>query len=428
MFLKVLTEKLITGTGRKMLIAFFVRGLGAISGLIMSIVVARSLSVDEAGLLFLAFTIVSILASFSGLGLNHTVLRYIGSATENNWQEINSVYRFAVQYVGIAAIVSATGLWWMADGISLILGKPDMAPILRTIAPSVAAMALFYLHAHVLQALHETIFSIFILNIAAPLILSVLLIAINPRNAEYTGVLYSISTVITLGLAIWLWWRHHWAVWPRNNSIRLWSSCLPLWMAVIAGQFVIWGGQLVAGFHISPNELAYLAVAQKLSITTSFILVVVNLVMAPRYAALWRNRNLHQLEKLAKNSTWLIVVYVLPLVTVIFFFAEEILWLFGKEYVDAAPLLRILVTGQLANAITGSVGYLLMMSGHEKDIRNISVVFGVVGLLLPIWLIPRYGVIGAAVSTALIISLQNAVMYILVKRRLGFWTLGFYKK
>ena len=50
--------------------------------------------------------------------------------------------------------------------------------------------------------------------------------------------------------------------------------------------------------------------------------------------------------------------------------------IFGKGFIGGIWLLRILAIGQFINAVTGSVGYILTMSGHEKDIRNIAILNG----------------------------------------------------
>jgi len=47
-------------------------------------------------------------------------------------------------------------------------------------------------------------------------------------------------------------------------------------------------------------------------------------------------------------------------------FPVFVLNFFGEEFVAAAPLLVVLSLGQLINVATGSVGFLLLMSGHEK--------------------------------------------------------------
>ena len=44
--------------------------------------------------------------------------------------------------------------------------------------------------------------------------------------------------------------------------------------------------------------------------------------------------------------------------------------LFGPEFRAGGPVLTILAAGQYVNVLTGSVGYLLMMTGNERLVRN----------------------------------------------------------
>jgi O-antigen/teichoic acid export membrane protein len=79
-----------------------------------------------------------------------------------------------------------------------------------------------------------------------------------------------------------------------------------------------------------------------------------------------------------------------------------------------------LALGQFVNVITGSVGYLLTMTGHEKDIRNNMLFCGPFAIMLSLALIPFWGAIGSAIATALALSVQNLIALWLVKKRLGF--------
>lgn len=402
------------------------RGIGAVAGIVMSAVIARTLPVEEAGLFFLAFTIVTILAAVSGLGLNHSLLRFIGAAAaDQDWREVNSAYRFAMQYVSMAAIFNTILLWLGADILAGWLSKPDIAPVLRAIAPGLMGLALFALHANALQALHETVRSILILNIITPLGVSFLLLLTDTSQAVWVGWLYTLSVSITLIIALWLWWRHYWVRLPTKLTHTLWHSCMPLWVMVITNQMTIWGGQLIAGFYVDAEQLAFLAVSQRIAILISFVLIVVNLVMAPRFAALWHQKKTNQLARQANLSTWLVASIAIPVVILVFILSEKILLIFGSDYSQADFLLKILVAGQLVNALTGPVVQLLSMTGHEKDIRNTMVFFGLLNLTSVLILTYYYGVLGAAISTAITVSLQNIILVYFVKQRLGFWMLSF---
>ena len=105
-------------------------------------------------------------------------------------------------------------------------------------------------------------------------------------------------------------------------------------------------------------------------------------------------------------------------------FPEFLLGFFGAEYRQASLILQILVIGQFINVITGSVGFLLNMSGHEKDMRNVVFFSGPLSLGLGFFLTPIYGTTGAAIATAIALASQNLIAVYMVKKRLGFNTLN----
>ena len=83
---------------------------------------------------------------------------------------------------------------------------------------------------------------------------------------------------------------------------------------------------------------------------------------------------------------------------------------------------RKLSAGQFVNVATGSVGYLLMMCGHEKLMRNNIAFAAFFNVVMNLILIPTLGINGAAISTATSLALMNLVSVVLVQRKLSIVT------
>ena len=109
------------------------------------------------------------------------------------------------------------------------------------------------------------------------------------------------------------------------------------------------------------------------------------------------------------------------------FFPEKILSYFGNEYTYGAKYLTVIGFGQFVSAITGSVTFLLMMTGHERDMRNITIISGLSALIFTYSLTSLFGALGNSIGTALGVILQNLLAVFFVKKRLGFNTLVFWK-
>ena len=66
-------------------------------------------------------------------------------------------------------------------------------------------------------------------------------------------------------------------------------------------------------------------------------------------------------------------------------FSGVIMRFFGAGFESGAGLLVIIAVGQLINVATGSVSFLLNMTGHERDMRNVTMLSGPVTIVCALW-------------------------------------------
>jgi O-antigen/teichoic acid export membrane protein len=405
--------------------AFVVRILGALSGFAATFFIARHLGAAESGYYFLAFSVVIVASAFSRVGLDNTVLRFAGGSPE---LAVNTTLK-SVLLILLVSSLSAVVLYFCAPYFATqLFSKPELAPVLQYMSIGVVGLSALTISAMALQGLRRVSASIFILNIAANLLLIVSLFVISDVSAVQLAGVYALSSVLVgvLGFGLFYVFR------PRVNQSsiswrELFTSCGPLWVVVIMSQMVQWSGQFMAGAYVSSEALAQLAVAQSTAMLSSFILIAVNLVVAPRFASLYRNNDMMALERLAIKSVKLISLLAVPVIGVMLIFPSLLMSLFGKEFSDGAVLLQILAIGQFINAVTGSVGFLLMMSGHERDMRNVTLVSGITAMCLTWILTVQFGIVGAAIGTAIAVATQNLLAVYFVKKRLGFNTLAVWR-
>ena len=98
---------------------------------------------------------------------------------------------------------------------------------------------------------------------------------------------------------------------------------------------------------------------------------------------------------------------LLGLVAVVF--RNPILGLFGPEFTAGSLILSLFVASQLLNAATGPSDYLLMMTDHQYVVMANEWVFGVANVVLNIVFIHLFGLIGAALASAGVLTVRNLV-------------------
>lgn len=202
---------------------------------------------------------------------------------------------------------------------------------------------------------------------------------------------------------------------------------MPLWTVAIVHQIIQWSSQLILGVAEDAESVAFFATAQRTAMLTSFILFAVNTIVAPKFAAMHATGDMDGIRRTAVLSVRIMLVVCVPVTAFVLIFPEWLMGMFGEAFTAAAPALMILTIGQFVNIATGSVGYLLSMTGNETKVRDNVVLAGVLSVGLGVILIPLYGVIGAAIAYACGVASQNLLGVYQVKKYLGFNTLCFWK-
>jgi O-antigen/teichoic acid export membrane protein len=111
--------------------------------------------------------------------------------------------------------------------------------------------------------------------------------------------------------------------------------------------------------------------------------------------------------------------FSLPIFWIAVLFGKPLLGISGTGFIPAWPLLIALAIGNLINVATGSVGYMLVMTGHQKITFLNSLIAIVFNIVLGIMLIPRYGAMGVAIATGVALSVVNLLRLLQVYIFLG---------
>jgi O-antigen/teichoic acid export membrane protein len=404
-------------------VALTIRALGAVSAFVATVVVARTLGPEQSGYYFLAFAVVAILATLSRVGLDNTVVRFIGADTS----QARSVLRLALTITGIGSVSSATLLFILAEPLAQhVFNKPELTAVLESISVGVIGLTLLTVLGSTLQGLGRVVPSVLVTGIILNFSLMAALLFFSPVTAVFTAKLYGVLSLATALIGFLIFYRYRPDAVDAGIQFKtILKSSVPLWLVIMMQLVLQWSGQFIAGVYLGTEEVAFLAAAQRTAMLVSFVLVAVNLVVAPKFAELHHKGKHQELEELASYSVKIIALFGLPVIILLISIPDKIMLLFGQEFSAAGPLLRILAVGQFINAICGPVGTLLIMTGNERDLRDASLIAGVFAILVVWALTIYYGASGNAVGTALAVAGQCFLVVYLVKKRLGFNILAY---
>jgi O-antigen/teichoic acid export membrane protein len=148
-------------------------------------------------------------------------------------------------------------------------------------------------------------------------------------------------------------------------------------------------------------------IAWSISGTETMFVGSLSTILSPFTSDLSHRREIRQLESLYKLTAKWAFTGALMLFLIFAFSAPTIMRVFDPVYVTGAGVLITLGFARLLCTTTGSVGTVLIMSGRsDLSLLNTIVIFGAT-LGLDWILIPKYGLVGAALAGAVTVILAD---------------------
>jgi O-antigen/teichoic acid export membrane protein len=273
--------------------------------------------------------------------------------------------------------------------------------------------------------------------ILASILLGFITLLINKlsiKQIDQIPILIYISSVFIISIIAFFLWKKQLIskLTPIKSLsyIAILSVSIPMLFSSSLALIMGWTDVIMLGIFRTDKEVGIYNVALKLSMITSITLMAINTIAAPKFAEFWGEGDIKGLAKISKQSTKLIFWTSLPILLLFLIFPKPILGIFGEEFKGGAEVLMILTVGQFINSASGSVGYILQMTGHQKFHQNVILIGTILNIILNWFLIPLYGIIGASIASVISMFFWNIVFSLKVRKTLNQWVfyIPFYDK
>lgn len=196
---------------------------------------------------------------------------------------------------------------------------------------------------------------------------------------------------------------------------------------LIAGSSIFFGQWIVALIlkYFSGNEsLGNFEAALRIGYLLMMPLVAGTTIAAPIFSRKYGQGQSEDLKRILKLTTNAIFLITFPILLIIFIFSDQLMALYGNDFAQSGDVLRILLIGLFFNALTGPISVMLQMSEKQVLVQNVFLTTTVLNIILSFFLIPKFGIIGAAWSNVIYQILVNGILLIYLKRKFGYLSFG----
>ena len=412
-------------------IAFIAHSLGAGLSLLVHVFLARWIGPGGYGTYSLAIAWASVLSIGVGLGFPEAVLRFIPSyEVDRDWNHLRGIVQLGTRTVlglSLALSIGATLVLWFWHG-TLNEGKIQALLLGSWILPLVACIRLY---SEICRAIDQIAAAYLAPRLTRPIFIigGLALLTYTSRTAPsgiWAIIFFGASCLPILwiqrnALRGYLAKREDVVSETRaDHETRRWLTVgLPLLLVTGFVTVIQQTDILLIGWMLNVESAGLYKAAMTIAAPVGFVLTAINAIAAPRFSRFYTEEDHSRMRQFVRTLSHWLFWPTLVIGGIIAASAEFFLRLFGAEFTGVDLPLRILILSHIINAGTGSVGYLLNMTGHQLVSARVYGLTALLNVGTNVVGIHYFGLVGASVATTLSMLIWNAWLHILVVRRLN---------
>ncbi|AKB43094.1 flippase [Methanosarcina vacuolata] len=393
-------------------------------GFLSRIIMIRFTTQNEYGIYSLTFTIITICTTISTLGLQDGTARYVAYFRgKNETKNVQDIIYSSIISTLMASILITSLVFTVADYIAVdIFHSQEVSYILRIMAISIPFTVLINIIIAIFRGFDKVTTKIYFNNILQPIVYLFLLgvvVYFNPSFIKMITV-YLISVLSTFIMIIIYFvkenpilvnWKN---VNINHNTKTLLRNSIPLLGVSILIMIMSWTDTLMLGYFKTPEIVASYNAVYPLATLLSTGINSVGFLYLPIISNLYSKNQIKDIRKISESSTKWNFIATIPVFALLFMYPEFIInVLYGSRYSGAGNVLQILALGYIMNSLFGLNYYTLLSAGKSRLLMNCSIISAIMNIILNLILIPPYGMLGAAIASA--VSFTFIEIYMTIK-------------
>ncbi|MEO0835528.1 MAG: flippase [Cyanobacteria bacterium J06642_3] len=406
--------------------SFALKIIGSGLAFLLSIFLAQALGSNGLGTYAYAITWANLLSIPATLGIDQLIVREIAVyRAKSQWSLMRGLLRWSTQVVLISSLtltlVALIVVWSIQKSNQELVWAVFLA---ITIVP---LASLRNLRLGATRGLDKVVLGQIPDSLLAPAIMIILLAVgygLLPNFGVYWVLFSKITAVIITFVigSIWLWRSLPQAchkVKPQYLGRQWLLAALPF---MFLGTIELINSRIdiiMLGAIEGVTAVGVYTVIFGVTQLTAFVHHAALSVLGPSVATLYTQGNLTKLEKLIQKSIVSVFLVSMVIGGIIIVCSKYILLVFGSEFVVGAMAMNILIAGQMFNALTGPVGLVLNMTGHQRQTAIATGISACLNIVLNALLIPMWGINGAAIATTASLIVINIIKVMMMRKTLN---------
>jgi len=373
-------------------------------GLFVGVWIARYLGPEQFGLWNFAMAFAALFGAFATLGLDGIVVRELVKNPERQNELLGSA--FALKLIGgaVTLLIALIAISLVRSGETLTLWLVGLSAA-GFIFQSVNVIDFYF------QAKVQSRYTVYAANgafVLMTLVKIALLLTSAPLIAFAWAGLGEIALTAVFLLAAYRFNHHNMREWRYDGRVarELLKDSWPLILSGLAIMIYMRIDQIMIGQMLGAKEVGLYSAAIRISEVWYFIPMAIVSSVFPAIIDAKKKCEALYYQRLQKLYNLLVILSLAVAIPMTFLADWVMELLFGREYILAGPVLSISIWCGLFASLSVASGKWFINEGYTKLALKRNLYGAVLNIVLNYYLIPIYGMLGAALSTLLSFSLS----------------------
>lgn len=405
-------------------------------GFLLRVVLARWLGAADLGLYQMVLTVQGIAMLVATLGIPAALIKYVAEYKDNKEKLTQTVSSGLLSSILFGILVGIL-LYALSGTLAGLFDMPELAHLLKILAFALpftslleALLGLFnglremktYAYLMILRSLLMILFIITFVRLGFGVEGAVLGIALSVIGGCVFG-LYRSRRFVHLNLQGFI-----------QNIKKLVSFGSQMFGANAMGLTLAYTDIILIGYFLAAKDVGYYSVAVSLSMFFLIVPQAIQRITYPTTSEYWSKNNYQALQTMLDKSMKYSACILLPLGLGVGFFVKEIITtIFGGEFIYAVlPLCILLIARVIRGGTIVPIGGSFSGVGRPDLALKLGAISATTNIGLNILLIPRFGIVGAAVATTaslllgtiIFLALMPRILKVKIDLRWYAWTMG----
>lgn len=389
--------------------AFVVTGAGL--AFAATLVVSNASGAAAAGQFFQVVAVLAIATTLSTFGADTGLVRAVPALTaRGQGSAVTGVLRIA----GRPVLVLAAGVAAVAAVLTALPGVlPDgVGPAVLLAAPFLVLGAVLNLAFGALRGLHRVPTFSFLQNVVLPSlrVLGVLAVVVAGGGLLALTAAWTAPVAVVAVLALLLLRRHLRDLRDRPGAApppaageqrrAFWSFSSARGVTAVVEALLEWLDVLLVAAFLGPAAAGVYGVVNRCIRVGAMLDHTARMVTGPSISAALAVDDLTTARSVFTRTTAVLVAGAWPFYLTLLLFGPVVLSFFGEGFASGHPAMLVIASAMLLAVSAGGVQSLLLMAGRSRwQLMNKSAALAV-AVTLNLWLIPQWGLVGAATAWA----------------------------